>query len=62
MLTQTRIDGADFPRDLYTSYGRTTILDLRVFLMVSDKIGSIAFAAISFSSKHVFVLSHPFFC
>ena len=58
VLTQTRIDGADYPRGLYTSYGRTTMLDLREFLMILYKIGSIGFAATSLSSKQVFVLRH----
>ena len=62
VLTQTRIDGADYPRDLYSGYGRTTILALRIFLMILDKIGSIGLAATSLSSKQVFALSHHSIC
>ena len=57
-LTETHNDGADYLRDLYTSYGKTNIRDLGVFLMILDKIGSIGLAATSLSSKQVFVLSH----
>ena len=62
MLTQTCIDGADYSRDLYTSYGRTTIFNMKIFLMNFDKIGSIGFAATSLSSKQDFVLSYHSLC
>ena len=61
-LTRTHNDGADYLRDLYTSYGKTTILDVGVFLMIPDKIGSIGFVATTLSSKQVFVLSHHSIC
>lgn len=62
VLTKTRIDGTDDPRDLYTSYGRTNILGSIMFLMIPEKIGSIGIAATSLSSKQVFVISHYSIC
>lgn len=38
-------------RDLYTSYGKTVDVFLRLFLMIHGKIGSISFAATALSSK-----------
>lgn len=40
-------------RDLYTGYGKTVVLDLRLILMVHGKIGSIGFAATALSSQQV---------
>ena len=60
--TQTYIDGADYLRGLYTSYGKTTILDLGVFVIITGKIGSIGFAATTLSSNQVFMLSHHSIC
>ena len=54
VYSQTSIDGADYPRDLYISYGRLAILDLRAFLMIIDKIGTIGSAATSLSGKQMF--------
>lgn len=45
-------------RDLYTSYGETFVVHLRIILMVHRKIGSIGFAATAVSSKQVSVPHH----
>ena len=47
-------------RDLYTSYGKIVLVNLRLFLMVHGKIGSIGFAATALSSQQVSVLHHYF--
>lgn len=45
-------------RDLYTSYGKTVVVNLRFFLMAHGKIGSIGFAATALSSKQFPVQRH----
>ncbi len=47
-----------FFRDLYTSYGKTVVIDLELSLIVLGKIGSIGFAATALSSKLVSVTRH----
>ena len=48
-------------RDMYTSYGKTVVIDSNLFLMVHDKIGSIGFAATSLSSKQAAICARPSF-
>ena len=51
----------NFSRDMYTSYGKTVVIDSSLFLMVHDKIGSIGFAATSLSSKQADICARPSF-
>lgn len=43
-------------RGLYTSYGKTVVVDCEDFSHIHDKIGSIMYAGVSLSSKQAFML------